>query len=49
LLNCGDLWQSWQFGQSSLSLSLFVLRVLTDHAHHALAVYDFALVANLLD
>jgi hypothetical protein len=29
-------------------LTLFVFRVLADHAHHALAVHDLALVANLL-
>jgi hypothetical protein len=34
---------SWQ-----LALSLFMFRVFADHAHHALAVHDLALVANLL-
>jgi hypothetical protein len=34
---------SWQ-----LSLSLFMFRVFADHAHHALAVHDLALVTNLL-
>src|SRR6185503_15164351 len=29
-----------------LSLPLLVLRVRADHAHHALAAHDFALVAN---
>jgi hypothetical protein len=33
----------------SLSLSLFMFRVLADHAHHALAVHDLALVTNLFD
>jgi hypothetical protein len=35
---------SWQS-----ALSLFVFRILANHAHHALAVHDLALVANLLD
>jgi len=30
-------------------LSLFMFRVHADHAHHALAVDDLALVANLLN
>jgi hypothetical protein len=34
---------SWQ-----LALSLFMFRVFADHTHHALAVHDLALVANLL-
>jgi len=32
-----------------LPLSLFVLRVHANHAHHALAVDDFAFVANLFN
>jgi hypothetical protein len=33
----------------SLALSLFVFRVCADHAHHAFAVDDLAVVAHLLD
>ena len=32
-----------------LSLSLFMFRVFADHTHHALAVHDLALVANLFN
>jgi hypothetical protein len=37
----------YQFWQSRLALPLFMLRILADHTHHALAVHDLALVANL--
>jgi len=47
VLNCHS-WQFWQFWQFFLPLSLFVFRVFADHTHHALAVHDLALVANLL-
>jgi hypothetical protein len=36
-------YQCWQ-----LALPLFMFRVFADHAHHALAVHDLALVTNLL-
>src|SRR5579872_4972228 len=34
---------------ASSALPLFMFRVLADHAHHALAVHDLALVADFLD
>src|SRR3954465_14724618 len=34
--------------RAMLSLPLFVFRVLADHPHHAFAVDDLALIANLL-
>jgi len=32
----------------ALTLALFVLRILADHAHHAFAVHDLALVTDFL-
>jgi hypothetical protein len=49
-INC-QFWQSWQFLAFlaiRLSLSLFMFRVLADHAHHAFAMHDLALVTNFL-
>jgi len=38
------------FGNSgNLPLSLLVFRVLADHAHHAFAMHDLALVTDLFD
>jgi hypothetical protein len=36
-------------GNLNLSLSLFMFRILADHAHHAFTMHDLALIANLLD
>jgi len=41
--------QNCKFEIPDLSLSLFVFRILANHAHHAFTVHHFALVADFLD
>src|SRR5205085_9671373 len=51
VLSCGDAIteNSKLKTENCLPLALFVLGVRADHAHHALAVDDLAVVAHLLD